>query len=251
MYRYLEEMTLNTWPAIENLISNGWVIRSSEGFTKRANSVSPLYSSDPVDAEAQIRFCEKHFTNLEQDTVFKITPYIQPPNLDQILENQGYALIDKSSVQVMELAAAPEPAVAAQYEPAINEAWLEALVYCDGLSETNRSIIRRMLQFSTLQQGFFIICQDGHPAACGLGVIQNEFVALYDIITHPDYRRRGFGMQIVLNILSWAKTEGATHSCLQVVQQNEAAMRLYGKIGYQEIYPYWYRVKKHSGEAQI
>jgi ribosomal protein S18 acetylase RimI-like enzyme len=37
---------------------------------------------------------------------------------------------------------------------------------------------------------------------------------------------------------------GATYSYLQVVKGNEAAIKLYKKLGYREIYTYWYRYKK-------
>jgi ribosomal protein S18 acetylase RimI-like enzyme len=100
-----------------------------------------------------------------------------------------------------------------------------------------------MLDRSSLRHGYFTLYQDNGPVACGLGVIQNEYIGLYDIVTDMNHRRNGFGMQLLLNILHWGISVGAKYSFLQVVQQNDAAISLYSKLGYKEIYKYWYRVK--------
>lgn len=244
LFKKVEEATLHTWPAIDNLVANGWVIRTSQGYTKRANSVSPLHFSADCDIAEQIVKCEEHFASLNQDAIFKMTPYVEPRNLDDILADAGYAVIDESSVQQVRLSEVDKPRLAARLERQIGDDWFNALIQCGGISETNSKILRRMLQNSSLPQGFATLYEEDIPVACGLGVIREQIVALYDIVTHPAYRRKGYGEQLVLNILDWARSEGAAESCLQVVKQNEGAVALYNKIGYGEIYPYWYRIKK-------
>lgn len=48
---------------------------------------------------------------------------------------------------------------------------------------------------------------------------------------------------MILNLLKWGKEQGAKYSYLAVVSNNEPALKFYSKIGYLEIYKYWYRVK--------
>lgn len=246
MYKHIEEITLNTWPAIETVLQKGWIIRSADGYTKRANSVSPLYGTEKSNQESieeLIRICEIYYSGNGLNTVFKMSPYTVPANLDSILDALGYRAIDESSVRLLHLDQLPEPSLIAARQDFINDEWLGTVAQLNNLTVRQKDITRNMLQRSTLQQGFFTLYQDDSPVACGLGVIQNEYVGLYDIVTDMNHRRNGFGMQLLLNILHWGISAGAKYSFLQVVQQNDAAIGLYTKLGYREIYKYWYRMK--------
>ena len=72
MIRTIEELSMNAWPAMRTLHYDGWVLRSADGYTKRANSVYPLYSSEQ-DVDAKIEFCESFYRDLNLPTVFKLT----------------------------------------------------------------------------------------------------------------------------------------------------------------------------------
>jgi N-acetylglutamate synthase len=79
--------------------------------------------------------------------------------------------------------------------------------------------------------------------AAGLGVLQADYIGLFDIVVDQEYRSRGYGQQIVKSILYWGKQNGAQRSYLQVMLNNPPALRLYSKLGFVEKYQYWYRVK--------
>ncbi|MDY8022035.1 GNAT family N-acetyltransferase [Paenibacillus polymyxa] len=103
--------------------------------------------------------------------------------------------------------------------------------------------MERMLSNIKTKKGFVSLYYEEQVIACGLGVIEREYIGLYDIVTDINYRNRGFAEQMILNLLKWGKENGAKYSYLAVVSNNEPALRLYSKIGYSEIYKYWYRVK--------
>ena len=44
-----------------------------------------------------------------------------------------------------------------------------------------------------------------------MGVLQGQFVGLFDIVTDANFRRQGFGKQLVLSILAWGKTQWRAH----------------------------------------
>jgi ribosomal protein S18 acetylase RimI-like enzyme len=74
--------------------------------------------------------------------------------------------------------------------------------------------------------------------------IEKGFVGLFDIIVNEGFRGKGYGKEIVGAILAKAKEIGAKKAYLSVVNNNIIAKNLYEKIGFQEIYKYWYRIKK-------
>jgi N-acetylglutamate synthase len=76
-----------------------------------------------------------------------------------------------------------------------------------------------------------------------LGVVQDGFIGLFDIVTDAQFRNRGYGQQLVSEILAWGKEKGAQTAYLQVMLNNPPALKLYSKVGFKEIYQYWYRVK--------
>jgi len=86
----------------------------------------------------------------------------------------------------------------------------------------------------------------GQVVACGMGVLENEYFGLFDLITAPQQRNRGYGTQLVSSLLRWAQENGALHAYLQVVGSNAPARYLYAKLGFQELYQYWYRVGRSS-----
>ena len=54
------------------------------------------------------------------------------------------------------------------------------------------------------------------------------------IATHPDFRRKGIGDELLTHALVSALSEGAAKSLLEVRVSNEAAQRMYRRFGYVE-----------------
>jgi hypothetical protein len=44
MIRFIEELSLSALPALETVFLDGWVLRFSNDYTRRANSINPLYA---------------------------------------------------------------------------------------------------------------------------------------------------------------------------------------------------------------
>lgn len=242
-HRFFEELSLNQWPALSVMLYDGWILRIAEGYTKRSNSVSPLYGST-LDLTSKVEECEKLYAANGLPPIFKMTPFVCPSHLDEVLMERGYTVVDPTSVQTVRLDTVPEPLAATvrvDEEPTLE--WLEAFCRMNRLEGDRRGSMERILANIRTKKGFISFYRDGRIVSCGLGVIERNVIGLYDIVTDPAYRNRGYGEQMILNLLQWGKKQGAISSYLAVVVGNVPAWRLYSKIGYRELYRYWYRVK--------
>lgn len=243
MITKLEELSIRAWPALETIVDDGWIMRFAAGYTKRANSVYPLYPIEE-ELERKVQACESSYVSKKLPTIFKLTPSSQPAVLDLYLEKKGYRADGRTSVQVLSLTdiAAPTLQTARMYEECSDE-WLEAFCRLSDKSNSERRTMSQTLRQIILRTCYIALYHENEVVACGLGVLDSEYMGLYDIVTDSRFRKQGFGEQLVLHLLQWGKENGAKNSYLQVVADNQPALRLYAKLGYQEVYPYWYRIK--------
>lgn len=247
-YKQLEEMTLNTWPALETIVRDGWLVRIAGGYTKRANSVSSLYGAaeeTTAAMEQRVHYCERDYMDSGLAPAFKLTPF-SPAALDGLLERLGYVRVEPSRVMLLEmghLSETPMHAMVVQCRLAYESDWLDAYARLSGMTASSREVAEELLRRTGARRFFFSIQIERTTVACGLGVLQDDTMLLYDIVTDAACRRRGYAEQLVQAMLKRGREEGAVRCALQVVQANEAANRLYDKLGFQSVYEYWYRVK--------
>lgn len=242
----MEELSLNNWQPLSTLLYDGWVLRFANGYTKRANSIQPIFYST-YELEQKIDACEKVYSEKNLRTIFKITPFIQPENLDDILKEQAYSLVDYTSVQTIALDTISEPTLhSVSIDEKINREWLDRFCQLNNVEEKNKDTMLQMLSNIITRKCFISLYYNEEVIACGLGVIEREYIGLYDIVTASQYRNQGFAEQLILHLLKWGKDKGAKYSYLAVLLNNEPALRLYSKIGFSEIYRYWYRVKENK-----
>ncbi len=125
----------------------------------------------------------------------------------------------------------------------MNEEWLAHFCRLNHVKDHHKGIMERMLSNIITKKGFISLYDNDQVIACGLGIIEREYLGLYDIVTDLNYRNQGFGEEMILHLLQWGQEHGARYSYLAVVADNKPAQRLYAKLGYSEVYTYWYRVK--------
>jgi ribosomal protein S18 acetylase RimI-like enzyme len=233
---------MNAWPALQTLFYDGWVLRFANGYTKRANSIHPMYpsSSDPCE---KISACEQLYQNRDQRTVFKITPAVQPNRLDTLLEDRGYRLDSPTSVQTLDLIPLKGSTTRRSIiSEVLSETWLVDCCRLSGIETRYHPTLKRMLGEPHAERGFFSIQEHGQTITCGMGAVQNKHVGLFDIVTDANYRNQGYGYQLISDLLAWGKERGAQTAYLQVMLNNPPALQLYSKLGFKESYRYWYRI---------
>jgi N-acetylglutamate synthase len=244
--RISEELSFNAWPSLQTNFYDGWLIRFANGFTRRANSVNPLYGTSLPVLE-KIASCEAYYAAQDLPTVFKLTPATQPANLDNILVERGYELDAQTSVQVSNLNALPAitlPESEIELKPSASDAWMKTYMHYVGRSPEHFDTLHTMLKNISGLACYALIKINGETVSLGLGVLERGWIGLLNIVTAEAYRNQGYAMQMILHILQWGKHNGATKGYLQVMCNNAPALRLYEKLGYIEQYQYWYRVKE-------
>jgi ribosomal protein S18 acetylase RimI-like enzyme len=241
--RFIEELALNAWPTLQTAHYDGWMLRFAEGYTRRANAVYPLYPST-LDVEEKIAHCERVYREKGQSAAFKIMAVAQPAGLDEALEGQGYRRDAPTSVQALDLEKIEAPHLdTATLAPSLNEQWMEAFCRLNAVEPRHVPTFTRMLNNLIPARCFITLQYEGKTAAAGLAVAERGHIGLFSIVTEEDMRNRGLGTEVVLHLLNWGKSQGAAHTYLQVMANNAPALHLYGKLGFREVYTYWYRVK--------
>lgn len=244
--KMMEEIHMNQWQPLQTMLYDGWVLRFSKGYSRRANSINPLYHSSG-DLEEKIKQCEALYERHQLSTIFKITPLSQPSELDDVLEQRGYIADEIVSIQVASLDNIAEPSLqTVQVNGQVEDEWIALFCRMSGVEERHQETKKRMLGHELSEQGYFVVYDGGVPVAVGLGMIERGVLGVFDVVTDAQFRGKGYAKQLLLHMMNWGKARGATHSYLAVVPDNVAAVRLYGKLGYEEVYRYWYRVQATS-----
>jgi ribosomal protein S18 acetylase RimI-like enzyme len=240
----LEACTLRAWPALETEHYDGWALRFANGYTGRANSVYPLYPST-IDLPTKLDTCEAFYRARGLNASFKLTAAACPPELDAQLERRGYARQNDTGVMAVDLRAAtlPEPHQSVELDDHADDAWIDTYCAFNPAQARHRATIGKLLAKIEPRRHFATVRLNDETVAIGLAVHDGQYVGLFDIAVRADVRRQGIGRALVSALLRQAQADGATTGYLQVVAGNAPAISLYQQLGFQSLYPYWYRVK--------
>jgi N-acetylglutamate synthase len=98
----IEELSLNALPCLQQILDDGWVLRFAAGYTKRGNSVTPLYPS-VEDLTLKIKRCEDIYHRFDLQPIFRLTNESKLGILNRTLDDLGYQKQDLVSVRVKDI----------------------------------------------------------------------------------------------------------------------------------------------------
>lgn len=241
----IEELSMNALPAIQTNVYDGWILRFADGYTKRANSINPLYFSKE-ELNSKIENAEQMYLKRNLKVVYKMTQKVSPENLDRTLEKYGYFIDSLTSVQILSLKGKNvEIGHKAIVYDNLQDNWFVNFCKLNNVSEKDQLTLKQMLNNIIPKSCYFLLSDENDETlGCGMCVLEGEYIGLFDIVTTEKYRNRGYGSKLIQNILQWGKDNGAKYAYLQVMLNNAPALKLYSKLGFEEIYRYWYRIKE-------
>jgi GNAT superfamily N-acetyltransferase len=245
LYHTLEAASLCAWPALRNVILDGWVVRFAQGYTRRANSVTALAHTH-IDIQRKIAVCEGLYQAQNLPPIFRLTHFSAPAGLDELLAQRGYMARDASLVLHCDLSGWHAPHAAKGADALCARlplaAWLEQFARLQGGAPDGHHMHAALLQrIRSPCLPMVALDADAQVVACVLGVLTDDCCGLFDLFCAPACRRQGHATRLLLALLQVARQHGARHAYLQVVQRNTQARRLYASLGFRRAYAYWYR----------
>ena len=243
----IEEAGLNALQTQRQLFYDGWLLRVSPGSAKRARSVNPFFGST-LEVNGKIAYCERFYSARELPTLFRMTPFAVPSDLDQVLERRGYIVFQPTHVQVAPLDRPPETRNESDIELAAPpiDAFVDEVARLRGSSTAQRNAHHERLASTPLVTRALIARQEGRTIGCGQAALDRDLVGIYDMVTDPACRGRGVATAIVTELLSWSWEHGATTAYLQVDAANAPAISIYRRFGFTTSYTYYYRARPNE-----
>jgi ribosomal protein S18 acetylase RimI-like enzyme len=246
LIRRIEEMAARAWPAEVAEGLGGWLLRYSRGVTRRANSVLPLRSEGRQPLEERLARVEAFYEQRACPARYQLCPATDPPDLDRVLAERGYAAEALTAVQI-----APATEVMARsrmarghevaVSHALTDAWFDTYCRAETVTEHAAEARRSILGRIKARTGYALLSVGGEVAAIGLGVVEEGWLGIFNMATRPEFRRRGAAMALLRALAAWGETESAAGIYLQVMEENEPARALYSRLGFSTLYHYHYR----------
>jgi ribosomal protein S18 acetylase RimI-like enzyme len=86
---------------------------------------------------------------------------------------------------------------------------------------------------------FFVLRADGHAAGCGgIRLFGTEYGEIKRMYVRPEFRGRGFGESILDHLTDYARKHGISVLRLETGIHQQAAIRLYERVGFRRIPPF-------------
>ena len=261
LIRTIERCSMNGLPALRTIELEGWVLRFSDGYTNRANTVNPLGDAGVGDwnIDERVSTCEKLYREAGFDTIFKLTHAAVPLDLQTMLEERGYLphgpLVNIQTCHVHKekeddrdegRGSSAKRGITLVAESLKDVPWLMAFARMNSLAPATVNILGRMLQRIDKSSIFLRVVSNvsRKNVGCGYAVVEDGYLGLYDITVDERHRRQGIGELVMFGLMAWGREQGARTAYLQVVDDNDPALGLYGKFGFETAYQYWYLKKE-------
>lgn len=248
----VDQAARHAWPALEEQQLPFGVLRYAQGVNRRSNSLN-VFPEALYNPGELIETAERYFRDKAQPSIVRILKLKGKSesafeSLDRQLEINGYELEAPSKLMVRELCRSSAPA------NTTGEEYLQACDFQQWLpfwhTFSDRSREELQVHESTLVKikhpAKFLLLKnsDNQIVSCGMGVFSNQGLGVFGIATCEKNRKKGHGKRLIEGLIDWGLAEGARYAYLQVESANQGACQLYRKMGFRELYSYWYRVKK-------
>lgn len=231
----IEQAYARSFPGIENQEVRGWLLRAGDGITERSNSAAPI-SPAAWEQPLPLRHIESFYR------AHGLKPCILIP--DQIgvqaefLLNQGWVAGPEIMTMYRTMSdpiRVPEhPDFYCRMSSQPDTGWLDMYHFRgQALPLHALNLLRTSIDGEMV---FASLCSSsGQTVAITRATLTRDhsgrtWLGYSAVEVHSAFRRRGLGTLLGQHIIQWGAHKGARHVYLQVLNTNEAGVKLYKKL---------------------
>lgn len=226
----------HTWPAARTIPTGPFLLREGLGGGSRVSAATTL-RTDWTDAD--IDMAEQGMFDLGQSSLFMIREGDQ--RLDDALADRGYAIKDPVVMYCI-----PTSALSGNIPPRVSTfvIWRPLAIGFDiwsagGIGQERWDVMERANCPKTSILGRW----NDSPAGCGFVGIHDGIAMMHALEILPHQRRMGMAEKMMAQAAIWAEDNGASHLSAVCTTANDAANKLYSKLGMTVVGHYHYRQK--------
>lgn len=244
----IETVASRAWPAQHTQEYGGWLLRAAGGVTRRANSVLPLHDPAAENLEVALEYVQRFYQSHKLPVRFQMTKASHPTGLDAFLESKGL-VIDmptKMLTSPLDRIVLEEPKVGIVVFGSPWDDWTAAYGTLTGFDKTKIAVRSDIINRIPSKKACAAAIVDQKVIGIGLGVMDCDWLGLFALVTHENFRRQHVATSITQSLVGWGLSQGASQSYLQVEEENVPAQKLYYGLGFEDAYSYWYRVARDA-----
>jgi GNAT superfamily N-acetyltransferase len=245
----IELASRKAWPALEESETGIALLRYARGVSRRANCLTPLSPQSGLAADL-MQQAEQYYWGRGLPAIIRLANFM--PAAQALLASLlacGYQAEAPTVVMHRSLQDfLPVPGLQSVLQLDSRQ-WLVASAATNRAGIENPGLRQCLLNRIADPVNYLALAETGRFVASAMAVHSGEALGLFGIATAPDRQRRGLAASLVLQQLAWGQSQGARYAYLQVEKSNVAAINLYRKLGFGEIYSYCYHVKAPCRKA--
>lgn len=238
--QWIDRLAAAAWPAETEQEHGGWLLRHTPDVRRRRSNCAVPPADDGAGS---ITAVERFYRDRGRPVIIQLGE--RHAALDALLAERGYRSDAPTAVltaRTADVIAATDGAPFGQADLAARPGrWLEVFAALDEHADTEpvgRKVIARIAD----PAAFISLRRDGRPAGMGLLAASSGWAGVFCMATRPDARRQGVAAGILGAGARWAADAGADRLYLQVETGNQAALALYGRLGFARSHGYHYRI---------
>lgn len=234
----IEAAAAVAWPPTESLTLGTWKLSAGDGFSRRRNSAVPA-GPLPENLERRLRDVGAWYRVRGLPTLYRVTPLCDGA-VDNVLADRGLAFEAPTLVMSRPLEST-DTMEGVTESPVATTPWVETELAALGIDRSSIGPWLATIAKVPSPASFVVSIDEGEPVAAGFGVVVDALLGVFEIVVHPEHRRQGHAGRIMAALHRFGMRQGAERAFLQVLEDDDRAIGLYGSLGYEVSHRYWYR----------